>query len=460
MTGHTESWSEVGINYGTIGNNLPSPHESIKHIRSMKASRVKLYDCNPEILKALSGTRIQVSIMVRNDEISSIASSQTIADQWVEANVLAYYPKTLIRIILVGNEVLSYNDQKMWCDLVPAMRKIHHSLIAHNITNIKVGTPFAMDIMHSTFPPSSGTFRPDITATVMLPLLKFLKGTHSFFFIDVYPYFPWSADPNNIHIDQALLKETFHYTDHVNGLIYTNLLDQMLDSLIFAMTKLGYPDIRLSIAETGWPTAGDANQHGANVHFAATYNQNLVKKIAAKPAIGTPARPGMVIPTFIFALYNENQKSGPGTERNWGLLHADGTPVYNIDLSGKQAAFSSNFVLPVPVGNHNVTHRHRGEAWCVAKAEVDLNALHSALSFACGLCETCGALAPGRECHVPGSNSLTLHASFAFSSYFAKFHNLGATCDFNGLATLTTNNPSEFFQLELYFPIPHYIKFV
>lgn len=129
------------------------------------------------------------------------------------------------------------------------------------------------------------------------------------------------------------------YTDPGTGLVYTNLLDQMLDSLIFAMTKLGYPNIRLLITETGWPSSGDIEQPGANIHNAATYNRNLIRRMVAKPPLGTPARPGVVIPTFIFSLFDENQKTGPGTERHWGLFHADGTPIYDIDLTGMVLKF-------------------------------------------------------------------------------------------------------------------------
>ncbi|MCD9644633.1 hypothetical protein HAX54_033020 [Datura stramonium] len=43
-----------------------------------------------------------------------------------------------------------------------------------------------------------------------------------------------------------------------------------------------------------------------------TYNRNVIKKFTAKPSpVGTPAKPGVVVPTLLFALYNENQKPGP-----------------------------------------------------------------------------------------------------------------------------------------------------
>ncbi|KAF8016318.1 hypothetical protein BT93_H1736 [Corymbia citriodora subsp. variegata] len=430
----------MGVNYGRVGNNLPSLSLSIEQIRSMRAGRVKLYDADPEILRLLSRTKIQVSIMVQNHEIPGVASSQALADRWVRSNVLPYYPGTMIRFILVGNEVLSYNstdrDRQLWSDLVPAMRKIKISLRANSIRNIKVGTPLAMDVVESSFPPSSGRFRSDVAESVMMPLVRFLNSTRSYFFLDVYPYFPWSRNPGDISLDFALFQGNFNYADPATGLIYTNLLDQMLDSIIFAMKRLGYLNIPLLIAETGWPNSGDIDEPGANIYNAATYNRNLIKKMTAKPPAGTPARPGVVIPTFIFSLYDENCKPGPGTERHWGLLHASGDAIYEIDLTGKRPA-STFGPLPLPTNNRP----YKGKLWCVARRDANLTDLGSALSSACGrgngMCDT---LAPGRECHEPASTFQ--HASYAFSAYWARFRSLGTTCYFDGLAEQTVRDPS------------------
>lgn len=147
----------------------------------MKVGRVKLYDANHEILTLLSRTKLQVSIMIPNNEISDIANNQTRADQWILNNVVPFYPNTMIRFILVGNEVLSYDnsdmDRQVWNDLVPAMRRIWTSLKANNLQIIRVGTPVAMDVLETAFPPSRGTFRSDIRWTVVAPMLDFLNET-------------------------------------------------------------------------------------------------------------------------------------------------------------------------------------------------------------------------------------------------------------------------------------------
>ncbi|KAJ8432723.1 hypothetical protein Cgig2_028639 [Carnegiea gigantea] len=428
--------NHIGINYGRQGDNLPSPYRSIEYIKSMKAGIVKLYDADPETLKLLAGTGLRVSIMVQNGEIFNIASNESIAKKWVRDNVLAYYPRTMIRYIMVGNEVYGNQTLTQWKALVLAMQHVKNCLRNHNIHNIKIGAPMAMNVMSLSFPPSNGTFHAESLSTVV-PLLQFLNKTSSFFFLNVFPYFPWAKNPENISLNFALFKGgNLSYTDPGSGLVYTNLLDQMLDSVHFAMAKLGFRHISIAISETGWPNDGDLDQPGANIHNAATYNRNLIHKMATNPTLGTPARPGVIIPTFLFSLYNENLKNGPGTERHWGLLHPSGSPLYSIDLTGTRYHFEP---LPKPQNNR----AYEGQVWCVLARFANMSGLGPLLSDMCrqldGTCET--ALGPGKACYEPVS--LTWHASYAFSAYWAKYRDSGDPCYFNGLASLTTIDPSK-----------------
>ncbi|GFQ03134.1 probable glucan endo-1 3-beta-glucosidase a6, partial [Phtheirospermum japonicum] len=430
--------NSLGINYCRVANNLPPPYQTIQLLTSMSVKHVKLYDANPEILTLLSATNLRVSIMVTNEQIPTIATNQSHADLWVQQNVLAHYPSTKIRSVLVGNEVFTLDDMQLWVHLVPAMRNIKQSLRANNIHNIKVGTPLAMDALESSFPPSSGKFRSDIPVQVIMSLMRFLNGTRSFFFLDVYPYLAWSADPTRVGLDFALLEGgNATYVDPASGLVYNNLLDQMVDSVVFAMRRLGFEDVRVAIAETGWPHAGDIDQPGANAYNAATYVRNLVTKMTAYPPIGTPARPGVEIPTFVFSLFDENQKPGPGTERNWGLLDNMGRPIYEVDFTGTSPVNNGTTELSRPVNNEP----YKGRIWCVTANGSGLVELGRALDFTCGQGSgICDELAPGRGCYEPVS--VVAHASYAFSSYWATYRSAGASCYFSGLAVQTTIDPS------------------
>jgi len=407
----------------------------------MKAGRVKIYGANPEILKALSHTGMEVIVSVLNEDLANVAASQSFADKWVNKNVADFYPAAKINTILVGNEVLTdYSNKQAWYQLVPAMRSIWRALLKYKLDHIKVGTPLAMDMLapsvpQSAFPPSSGVFRDDIAETVMKPMLEFLNETGSYFFMHLYPYFPYSFNPIDIPLEYANFGDhDKKYTDP-NGLVYTNLLDQQLDAVVAAMSRLGYEDIRLAIAETGWPNAGDLSQLGANIFNAAHYNRRVIRRMLANPPLGTPRRPNQFIPTNIFALFDENQKPGPETERHWGFAYPNGSLMYEIDLTGKLKDSDYKPLPPPPPP-------YKGKLWCVVDANADVSALPSAIKSACSQGEnTCAALQPGKPCHQP--NTVTDHASYAFNSYWQKSKNFYGGCDFNKTARLVTKDPSK-----------------
>ncbi|XP_042419102.1 probable glucan endo-1,3-beta-glucosidase A6 [Zingiber officinale] len=438
------SFARLGVDYGTLGDDLPSHVRSVELIRSIGAGAVKIYDANPAILRALAGTRLRVSIMVPNDLIPSIGTNASMADAWVATYVAPFAGAVRIRYLLVGNEILSYRDiaNSTWPFLVPAIVNVRRALVARSLRDVKVGTTLAMDALSVSYPPSAGKFRADIADSVMRPMLQFLRKTRSFYFVDAYPYFAWAGEPTAINLDYALFaaNSSLNYFDPGSKLTYTNLLDQMLDAVAAAMSRLGFRDVRIAIAETGWPNGGDLDQIGANIHNAAIYNRNLARRLAARPAVGTPARPGEAMPVFIFSLYNENQKPGPGTERHWGLLYPNGKRIYPIDLSGRRPVES---YPPLPPAENN--EPYKGKLWCVLdcgrRRAANATAVGEAVAYACGQGNgTCDAIRHGGACYYP--NTLAAHANYAFNAYWQQFRRGGGTCFFDGLAVQTKKDPS------------------
>ncbi|KAG8057287.1 hypothetical protein GUJ93_ZPchr0002g26690 [Zizania palustris] len=442
VVAHGGSSHGIGVNYGRVADDIPSPRRSVELLRAVGAGSVKIYDANPGVLRALEGTHMRVSIMVPNEIIPDIAASAAAADRWVAENLVPYYPETRVKYLLVGNELLSDYSiaNSTWPRIVPAMENLHRSLRARRISSVKISTTLAMDTLTSGAfprPPSAAAFRPDIARAVMRPLLRFLKGTNSYYFVDAYPYFVWSENNKTVPLEYALFQGGGRYVDPGTGLTYTNLLDEMLDAVVASMAKLGYGEVKLAIAETGWPNGGDYEQIGGNAHNAAIYNRNLAARMAENP--GTPARPGAKMPVFVFSLYNEDLKPGPGTERHWGLYYANGTAIYPIDLTGARPLWS---YPPLPAPENNTPYK--GPVWCVlADHGKNLNetAVGNALAYACGQGNgTCDAIQPGRECFLP--NTTAAHASYAFNSYWQQLRKTGATCYFNNLAEETTKDPS------------------
>jgi exo-beta-1,3-glucanase (GH17 family) len=328
----------IGINYGRIADNLPTPEEVVVLIQSMKIGRVKLFDSDPTVLTALAHTGLQVISALPNEDIAAVAASNATAELWVQENVLAYYPATDITTIHVGNELWANPGfQPLWDQLMPCIWNIHASLTNHNLSQtIKISTAVALSALGSSYPPSAGAFDEDIAVPYVEPLLHFLATTYSYFYINAYPYFAWASDSGQIPLQYALFESpAVGVLD--TGLKYYNMLDAQLDAVNAAMTRLGYGHVRLAISETGWPTSGDPNQLGCNIANAQNYNRRLVDKMLSTSSVGTPSRPGVFIPTFIFALFNEDLKPGPGTERHWGMLYPNGTNVYSIDMTGQQS---------------------------------------------------------------------------------------------------------------------------
>eukprot|EP01018_Ginkgo_biloba_P005146 Gb_13662 [translate_table: standard] len=323
----------MGINYGRLGDDLPSPDQAVALIKSLGFGQVKIFDSDPQVLTALANSGLRVVMGATNEELESLATSPAAADDWVNQRVQPHFPATRIRMITVGNEVLSHPElQQSWPHLVPAMQNIQSALENRGLHRyIKVTSCIAMDALNVSYPPSAATFRADLADDFLRPLLGLVSKTDSYLFLNAYPYFAWSANSNEIALEYALFEtETPSVAD--GEFEYSDLLDAQLDSFAAAMEALGFPHVKIAISETGWPTMGGPDELGASVANAAVYNGRLVKKMLSSPPKGTPRRPGLFIPTFIFALFNEDQKTGPVTERNWGLLYPNSSHVYSIGL--------------------------------------------------------------------------------------------------------------------------------
>uniref|UniRef100_A0A5B7BTF5 Putative glucan endo-1,3-beta-glucosidase 14-like isoform X2 n=1 Tax=Davidia involucrata TaxID=16924 RepID=A0A5B7BTF5_DAVIN len=106
---------------------------------------------------------------------------------------------------------------------------------------------------------------------------------------------------------------------------------------------MGFGGLEVRVSETGWPSKGDPNEVGATIENAATYNRNLLRRQLGKQ--GTPLRPNMRLEVYLFALFNEDLKPGPTSERNYGLYQPDGTMAYNVGLSALSTTSSTSISL-------------------------------------------------------------------------------------------------------------------
>ncbi|CAN1775826.1 GN1 [Linum perenne] len=160
----------IGVNYGRIANDLPSPAKVVELLKAQGITRVKLYDTNSDVLTALAGSGISVTVALPNEMLSDTAADQTFADNWVHANISQFYPSTQFEAIAVGNEV--FVDPKNTTPyLVSAMKNVFNSLVKYNLTSIKVSSPIALSALQNSYPASSGSFKPDLVDFVIKPML-------------------------------------------------------------------------------------------------------------------------------------------------------------------------------------------------------------------------------------------------------------------------------------------------
>uniref|UniRef100_A0A5B7CE72 glucan endo-1,3-beta-D-glucosidase n=2 Tax=Davidia involucrata TaxID=16924 RepID=A0A5B7CE72_DAVIN len=327
--------ASIGINYGQIANNLPSPENVVPLVRSIGATKLKLYDADPRVLRAFAETDVEFIVGLGNEYLSKMRDPEK-AEAWVKTNVQAYLPATKITCIAVGNEVLTFNDTSLSDSLLPAMQGVHTALVKLGLDKqVTVTTAHSLAVLESSYPPSAGAFRRDLTGFIT-PILNFHVKTGSPFLINAYPFFAYKGSPKQVPIDFVLFQPNSGIVDPGSNLHYDNMLFAQIDAVYSALASSGYKKLPVHISETGWPSKGDEDEAGATPENAKKYNGNLMKLISQKK--GTPMRPSSDVNIYVFALFNENMKPGPTSERNYGLFKPDGTPAYPLGLSTTNVA--------------------------------------------------------------------------------------------------------------------------
>ncbi|KAI3458144.1 hypothetical protein Pfo_014807 [Paulownia fortunei] len=309
----------IGINYGLNGDNLPAPRDVISLLKTRNIPKIRLFEPNQDVLKALQGSGISMIIGTRNEDLQALASNLSIATKWVETNVVPYSSVNII-CIAAGSEVFPGELAKY---IPGAMQNLDSALISAKIA-IPVSTAVSMGVLSVSHPPSQGLFSP-AAAPVMTQVTTFLQSKHSPLLLNAYPYFPRIMFQANVGLDYALFEDTAT-PDPDDPFTYRNLLDAMVDAVHAALEKAGGPDVEVIVSETGWPTEGSSD---ASIENAKIFNNNLIKHVSSGK--GTPRRPGKLIEAYIFSLFNEDLKPD-GVEQHWGLYYPNMTEVYHIDL--------------------------------------------------------------------------------------------------------------------------------
>ncbi|KAF2316835.1 hypothetical protein GH714_042176 [Hevea brasiliensis] len=368
---------------------MPSPTQVVGLLKAQNIRHVRLYDADRAMLLALANTGIRVTVSVPNDQLLGIGQSNATAANWVARNVIVHVPATNITAIAVGSEVLTTLPNAAPV-IVSALKFIHSALVASNLdSQIKVSTPHSSSIILDSFPPSQAFFN-RTWDPFMVPLLKFLQSTGSYFMLNVYPYYDYMQSNGVIPLDYALFRPLPPNKEAVDAntlLHYTNVFDAVVDAAYFAMSDLNFTNVPIVVTESGWPSK---------------------------------------VSTYIYELYNEDLSPGPVSEKNWGLFDANGVPVYILHLTGAGTVLANDTT---------------NQTFCVSKEGADPKMLQAALDWACGPGKVdCSPLLQGQPCYEP--NNVVAHSTYAFNAYFQEMGKSPGTCDFKGVATITTTDPS------------------
>ncbi|XP_028755085.1 glucan endo-1,3-beta-glucosidase 8-like [Neltuma alba] len=429
--GESSSMAGLGVNWGALASHPLEPGIVVQLLKDNEIEKVKLFDADSWTVSALSGTDIDVIVGIPNDQLHEIARSSKHAEHWVKENVTKHLHDggVNIRYVAVGNEAFltSYNGSYVTLTY-PAMVNIQNALEkAGHADTVKVTTPMNADVYQSSSnKPSDGQFRDDISDE-MKKIVSFLNDNKSPFMVNIYPFLSL--------YQVAGFPDNFAYFDDNaqpisdNNVQYTNVFDANFDTLIYALKKVGFPNLSIQVGEVGWPTDGDVTGN-ANPSNAQRFYKGLLKKMADKT--GTPLHPGP-IEMYLFSLFDEDLKSiAPGNfERHWGIFRYDGRPKFRIDFSGEGED-------QWPEGAKGVKYQER--QWCVVSSNVgDETALEDTLGYAC---ENSDCTSLGVNCSCMNLD-LKGKASYAFNQFFQARDQDAEACDFKGMATIVKQDPSQ-----------------
>nr|GLL17296.1 glucan endo-1,3-beta-glucosidase 5 [Ipomoea trifida] len=417
----------IGANWGTQTTHPLPPDTVVKLLKDNGIQKVKLFDADADILRALRGSDLEVMVGIPNDMLYALANSVAAAEKWVEKNVSSHVSSNSvnIRYVAVGNEpFLSTFNGTFLATTFPALQNVQAALIKAGLGNkVKVTIPLNADVYQSSSEkPSTGDFRQDIR-DLMVSIVKFLSDNGAPFTVNIYPFISLYNDPN-FPADYAFFDGYSNSIDD-DGKVYSNVFDANHDTLVWALQKNGFPNMSIIIGEIGWPTDGDIH---ANVKYAQRFNQGFMTRISGGK--GTPLRPGP-IDAYLFSLIDEDAKSiQPGNfERHWGIFNFDGTPKYDLSLGA-----NSGRLVPAS-GVHYLTQQ-----WCVIAptASLDNPQIADSVGYACSHAD-CTSLGYGTSC---GDLDSRANISYAFNSYYQENNQLPSACKFPGLSVITNKDPS------------------
>ncbi|KAH6769863.1 hypothetical protein C2S52_014666 [Perilla frutescens var. hirtella] len=413
----------IGVNWGRESAQRLLPSQVVDLLMQNGVEHARVFTAQNDILAAFAGSGINLAISLFNPgQIKSIQDARAWVDQKRELFIASN-----VSTIYLGDYIFTKNNDKAF--IASAMNTLR--LLQTALNERRLGQQvkanfihFALALQPNKTKPSEAEFFDELKEP-MIEFLQYLKENDAPFVIQQVPAIEYQDFPD-FDISFAFPDgKSNRIIKDINGLVYTNVVEWKIDSFVWAISKLNVSDnIKIVNGQIGWPTDGI---DGANVTNAERFWKHLLPWAASNK--GTPLRPGVPVDTYVHALTDETKMFLPMT-RHWGVYRSNGEPKYKIDLTGQ-----GRDIYPVTAkGIMHMPHR-----WCLFNGDrSDMEKVNRLFEWACSHSD-CSSLAPGGSC---SDLTTAQNVSYAFNMYFQFQFQAEWACDFDGLASLSVEDPS------------------
>ncbi|XP_059274678.1 glucan endo-1,3-beta-glucosidase 8-like isoform X1 [Lycium ferocissimum] len=416
----------LAVNWGRMSTQKFVPSMVVDLLLQNRISGLRIFQPSFNVLDALADTNIGVIITIQARFLQAMKEKKQL-DDFIYDRVKQYIDKGVkFRYLYVGNEpfLKSLYKRDRFNNIVHFLNMTRDSLDGFNLRDLKVTTPHFTDVLIKVNKPSEGDFREDIKDE-MIEFLDYINKTGGPFVINVFPIYTiyrYGFDADFAFFDN---KSKFKIIDGNNT--YNNVFTFIYDTLVCALTKVGYGDMEIIIGQIGWPTDGYI---GANVENAERFYRGLLKYIARKE--GTPLRPNRDISMYLQSLTDENKNEleyGP-YQRHWGIYKLDGQPKYKIDFTMQDRDIKPSVAKGIVL---------LPSRWCVFDGKTDHNEtlVLQDYGYACYTSD-CSSLGAGATCD---RLSFTQKVSYAYNIRYQTANQNIHKCELIG-AEISTINPS------------------
>ncbi|WMV23499.1 hypothetical protein MTR67_016884 [Solanum verrucosum] len=423
----TQVNSFVGITWGRQQTQQLVPSMVVDLLLQNKISQLRLMTSGYDIIEIFSATNISVSVTMGNSFMYQ-ANRKDLAYNWVNDRIKDPINKGAnIVELTVGSEPFSNTFLKKATNynVVSVLKLMRESLDEMGLGYVRTTTAHGMDVLNHTKFPSEADFRDDIKVQMIESLAEFNR-TGAPFLLILFPIH-FVKDVMNYTIEFAFFDNNSGFKIEDGNITYTNAVELMIDSVAWAIKKAGYDNMKIMIAQIGWPTDGYPH---ANIKNAERFHKGLLKFITSKK--GTPMKPGP-LDIYLHSLCDENQfhKVFGTFQRHWGIYEADGNPKYKIDFS-----LQGRNELPTQAkGIVKMPNR-----WCKFNGDTsNVELVNKNYDLACQVSD-CSQLEKGASCD---GLSFASKVSYAMNAFFQKNKQEVKACDFDGLGQVVATNPSE-----------------